>query len=122
MKVATALALAAPLLLATGALAQQRQPEGNTAAGAAMSGAAAQSTGTGQPGTATPQPNLHSPTPPGARDTEARRRPEGNLGSGAAMSGAQSQSMGTHPNTGTTVPAPATQSPGGQGQRNQSPR
>lgn len=114
MKLLTALALAAPLLAAGGAFAQQRQPEGNTASGAAMGGAAAQSTGTGQPGVATPQPQLHSPAPPGASDTPARRRPEGNLGSGAAMGGAQSQGMGTHPNTGTTVPPPATQSPGGQ--------
>ncbi|MBK1658767.1 hypothetical protein [Paracraurococcus ruber] len=110
MKTTYALMLATSLLAAP-ALAQPRGPEGNTQSGAAMDRAAAQSGGTGQPGAATPQPQLHSPAPPGASDTQARHRPEGNLGSGAAMSGAQSQSQGTSPNTGTTVPSPATQSP-----------
>lgn len=110
MKLLTVLALATPLL-ATGALAQQTRPEGNTGAGAAMSGAQSQSSGV-PAGTAAPQPNLHSPTPPGASDTPARRRPEGNLGSGAAMSGAQSQGMGAQPNAGATAPPQPTQSPG----------
>jgi len=110
MKLLTALALACPLAI-TGALAQQAKPEGNTGAGAAMSGTQSQSSGM-PAGTAAPQPNLHSPTPPGASDTPARRRPEGNLGSGAAMSGAQSQSTGAQPNTGPTAPPQPTQSPG----------
>jgi hypothetical protein len=112
MKLLTALALAAPLLAAGGALAQQGKAEGNTAAGAAMSGAQSQSSGM-PAGTAAPQPSLHSPTPPGAPDTPARRRPEGNLGSGAAMSGAQSQSMGAQPNAGASPPPQPTHSPGG---------
>jgi hypothetical protein len=112
MKLLTTLALAAPLLFATAASAQQARPEGNTGAGAAMSGAQSQSSGM-PAGTAAPQPNLHSPAPAGASDTPARRRPEGNLGSGAAMSGAQSQGMGAQPNAGSGAPPQPTQSPGG---------
>ncbi|MFC7477578.1 hypothetical protein ACFQS7_24680 [Dankookia sp. GCM10030260] len=111
MRLLTALALAAPLMACNAVLAQQPKPEGNTGAGAAMSGAQSQSTGV-PAGTATPQPNLHSPAPPGAPDTPARRRPEGNLGSGAAMGGAQSQGMGAQPNAGSTAPPQPTQSPG----------
>ena len=112
MKLLSALALVAPLLVAGPSLAQQAKPEGNTGAGAAMSGAQSQSSGM-PAGTAAPQPSLHSPAPAGAADTPARRRPEGNLGSGAAMSGAQSQGMGAQPNAGTSAPPQPTQSPGG---------
>jgi hypothetical protein len=112
MKLLTTLALAAPLLFAAASSAQQAKPEGNTGAGAAMSGAQSQSSGM-PTGTAAPQPSLHSPAPAGASDTPARRRPEGNLGSGAAMSGAQSQGMGAQPNTGGTASPQPTQSPGG---------
>ena len=112
MKLITMLALAAPLLVVTAASAQQAKPEGNTGAGAAMSGAQSQSSGL-PAGTAAPQPNLHSPSPPGASNTPARRRPEGNLGAGAAMSGAQSQGMGAQPNAGASPPPQPTQSPGG---------
>lgn len=114
MKLLTTLALAMPLLATMGAAAQQARPEGNTGAGAAMSGAQSQSTGM-PAGTTAPQPNLHSPSPPGASDTPARRRPEGNLGSGAAMSGAQSQGMGASPGSGSTAPSQPSRSPGGTG-------
>lgn len=111
MKLLTTLALAAPLLAGTAALGQQARPEGNTGAGAAMSGAQSQSTGV-PAGTAAPQPNLHSPAPAGAANTPARRRPEGNLGAGAAMGGAQSQGLGAQPNAGSAAPPQPTQSPG----------
>jgi len=112
MKLLTTLALAAPLMIGSAVQAQQAKPEGNTGAGAAMSGAQSQSSGM-PAGTAAPQPNLHSPAPSGASDTPARRRPEGNLGSGAAMSGAQSQGMGAQPNAASSAPPQPTQSPGG---------
>ena len=110
MKLLKTLALMAPLLAGSAAMAQQAKPEGNTGAGAAMGGAQSQSSGL-PAGTAAPQPNLHSPAPAGAADTPARRRPEGNLGSGAAMGGAQSQGLGAQPNAGATAPAQPTQSP-----------
>ena len=56
MKLLTTLALAAPLLVVTAVSAQQARPEGNTGAGAAMSGAQSQGMGA--------QPNAASSAPP----------------------------------------------------------
>jgi hypothetical protein len=106
--------VAAAALVAVPAWAQQgndRRPEGNLGAGAAMTGAQQESAG--QPSTggsaAPPQQATTSPRSPTADDAQARRGPEGNLGAGAAMTGAQRESSGLPASGGgAAVPAPTT--------------
>lgn len=111
----TGLVLMAPLLAASGALAQgtERRPEGNTGSGAAMGEAQRNSTGQPAPGGAVAPPSqaTQSPRPPGS-ENRAQGRPEGNTGSGAAMTGSQRNSTGLPASGGgATVPAPTTTSP-----------